>query len=459
MESRKLRRTQSSIDLRRDFERAGLELSEVLKTGRELGNGAYGMVFEVALHGTHFAAKAIHSVLKSGEKIQKDFFSECVHCSRLRHPNIVQLIGVHYPSPTDKLPWLVMELMKGSLSGLIERCSKEGKDIPFYYKRSILVDIGQGLQFLHSKKIIHRDLSSNNVLLTKNYVAKIGDLGVAKVVDPQNTQRLTWAPGTQAFMPPEALLPTDLEYDTSLDMFSLGCVCIHLVSLEWPMPEAWSRLDKITGKMILVSEIQRRGKFLVKFDQLPAELKILVEECLNRPEYRPFAGDFVERLRNIKHDPLPHENDDLLQLHTSLIDCEKSLNEKEDELAQCAREKDEELAKKDEDLPAKIKELAIKDEDFNEESARFAQQLAEKDQQLVEKDQQLQNIENMLVRVIQRVTEKDQQLADRNQQLKEKDRQIAEMNQQLTKQTSMLLENQRKKVFSYLAIRPTQSWG
>ena len=58
---------------------------------------------------------------------------------------------------------------------------EQGK-VPLHFKLSILVDVVQGLEFLHGQDIIHRDLSSNNVLLTKSLVAKIADLGVAKVI-------------------------------------------------------------------------------------------------------------------------------------------------------------------------------------------------------------------------------------------------------------------------------------
>ena len=351
--------------------------------------------------------------------------------------------------------------MKSSLNTLQTCAESEGKDIPFHYKRSILVDIGQGLQFLHSKDIIHRDLSSNNVLLTKDYVAKIrGDLRLAKVVDPQHTrQKLTQVSGTQAFMPPVAL-QNDLQYGPPLDVFSLGCVCIHLVSLQWPIPEARTRLDETTGKMMLVTEFQRRQKFLAKFDQSPPELKILVEQCLNdHPKDRPIAGEVVERLKNIKCDPLPHENDDLLQLHTSLIDCEE-------QLAQCVREKDEELAEKskyfNEELTRVVQQLADKDQQLAEKD----QQLVEKDQELVKKAEQLQKIRltkkdqlmthfiqqlkekvDKLIRdAIEQLADKDQQLADKDQQLAEKDQQLAEEFQQLADKDQQLAEKDQQLV-------------
>ena len=419
MASSKLQRTRSSsADLKTEFERDGLELFGVTKIGKELGRGSYGSVFEVVLHGTHFAAKEVHKILDS-TKIKEYFLDECVHTSKLRHPNIVQLVGIYYPSPTDELPWLVMELMpKGSLSSLIESYLKEKKDIPWHYKISILMNICQGLQFLHSQHLVHRDLSSNNVLLTKDYVAKIADLGLAKVIVPQHPQALTQAPGTQVFMPPEALL-TNPKYGTSLDIFSLGCVCIHLVSLELPVPEALQQLDE-TGKMMIMqlTEFQRRKNFLGKFKDLPA-LKDLIEWCLkDSPKDRPAIGVVVERLKNIHNDPLPHENDDILQLYTSLIDCKNILEEREKEVASYK----EQMKEQDEEFKLLKQELT-----------RVSQQLTEKDQQLTMKAQELQNTNAMLL-------ERDAAFADCAKALNEKEGELAQCRQQITDKDKQLIE-------------------
>ena len=87
----------------------------------------------------------------------------------------------------------------------------------------------------HHSPIVHRDLSSNNVLLTSQFVAKISDLGVAKVIQADSKKTKTCAPGTVDFMPPEALLETP-EYGPPLDVFSYGGVILHVVNQEWPKP-------------------------------------------------------------------------------------------------------------------------------------------------------------------------------------------------------------------------------
>ena len=58
------------------------------------------------------------------ETMKGAFLAECVQCSRILHPNVVQFLGIHYPSPDAQLPWLVMEMMYISLTGLIEKYEK-----------------------------------------------------------------------------------------------------------------------------------------------------------------------------------------------------------------------------------------------------------------------------------------------------------------------------------------------
>ena len=94
MEGSKLQGTHiSSADLRKQFERDGLELHGVINTWKELGRGSYGSVFEVVLDGTSFAAKEVYKIINSGTKVRDNFLKECAHTSKLRHPNRHRAVG------------------------------------------------------------------------------------------------------------------------------------------------------------------------------------------------------------------------------------------------------------------------------------------------------------------------------------------------------------------------------
>ena len=204
-----------------------LYLTGVMPNGVKIGAGSYGRVYEVKLCGELYAAKEIHPALTEGversgfKRMKRMFVAECLQSSALGHRNVVHILGVYNPGGELQLPVLVMERMQESLTSLVEKYP----NIPMCVKLSMLLDVSRGLWYLHSHDppIVHRDLSPNNILLTSQFVAKISDLGVAKVIRTDSKKTKTCAPGTVDFMGPEALAEIP-EYGPSLDVFSYGGV-------------------------------------------------------------------------------------------------------------------------------------------------------------------------------------------------------------------------------------------
>ena len=277
--------------------------SKLKFTGATLGSGAFGKVSEVDYGGKLCAAKEIHSLLLQASetevnKLRDDFLHECHLWSTLRHPNIVLFLGIYYPPNSESgLPIIVMEKMKYNVTSLIESY----EDIPLFVKLSILHDASLALSYLHdhSPPIVHRDLSSNNILLSCYLEAKITDLGVAKVLQTSNS-KMTKAPGTAVFMPPEALDDRP-KYGTPLDVFSFGGIILHIASRQWPAPSSWSQTDPTTGRRILLSEVQRRQQYIDQLTGCNADLKSLLISCLqDDPSMRPSALGVSERIKMMK---------------------------------------------------------------------------------------------------------------------------------------------------------------
>ena len=190
-----------------------------------------------------------------------------------------------------------MERMQESLTSVVETYP----NIPMYVKLSMLLDVSRGLWYLHTHHppIVHRDLSPNNVLLTSQFVAKISDLGVAKVIQADSKKTKTRAPGTVDFMPPEAL-QMNPEYGPPLDVFSYSGVILHVVNQEWPEPLHYVMTDPKTGKVLGLTEVERRQQYM-KMTGTPADLRALVQQCLNnQPSRRPPISDVSERMKRMK---------------------------------------------------------------------------------------------------------------------------------------------------------------
>ena len=285
-----------------------LTLEDVIPQNKELGYGAYGKVFAVDYLGLSCAAKEIHSLLLYGvsaeekKAIKNGFIRECYHSSLIRHPNIVQFMGVYYTERSD-LPIMVMELMDTSLTSFIENNQSK---IAVETKLSILHHVSLGLSHLHARRpaVVHRDLSSNNVLLTSHLVAKISDLGTAKMIrgdSKQTKSRLTTAPGTLHFMPPEALEEDDPVYGTPVDVFSFGGITLHLFSGEWPTPSGPKKRDPTTNKLVALSETQRRQRYLDAMTVEGAALKEMVMRCLDDdPNQRPPIREVSQMIKSVK---------------------------------------------------------------------------------------------------------------------------------------------------------------
>ena len=277
-------------------------------TSEVLGTGAYGSVVKATLDHLPCAAKILHSLI-----IQSDdpgavtfaarFDQECHIMRELKHPCVVQFLGV-VQDPKSRRPILLMELMEDSLTGFLERTAVS---LPFHIQVNITYDIALALVYLHGKNIIHRDLSSNNILLNNGNRAKVTDFGMSRMVDanPRMTRsQLTHCPGTPYYMPPEALLATPL-YSDKLDTFSLGVLIIQIITRTYPAPTnaqiTMEDSSSPTGiKIIPVPELERRKNDI---DKVPSDHVLLpiAHHCLkDRDKERPTAAQLCHSLEKLK---------------------------------------------------------------------------------------------------------------------------------------------------------------
>ena len=333
----------------------GLELKGIIELNRkELGRGAYGRVYAVKYCETVCAAKEIHSILVEGvgqvqmQRTIESFMRECRQCSRLRHPNIIQFLGIYFPTGEGganrtRLPAMVMEMMADSLTSFVEKHEK----IPVHIKYSIVHDVSLGLCYLHNHDppIVHRDLSPNNILLTAYHVAKISDLGVAKVIKADSRKTMTKAPGTVDFMPPESLANSPV-YGTPMDVFSFAGIILHTFNQKWPRPTESNQFDPKTRKKVALLEVERRQQYLDKMIGEAEALRRLVEECLDDdPAVRPTIASVCERIQVSKDAYMKECPQDVITVLQQLEQSREETKLKEIENEQLRTENEEQSTK------------------------------------------------------------------------------------------------------------------
>ena len=316
-------------------------------------------ILELEYMGLKCAGKKIHELLlrQGGASYTvRRFEEECRLLSQVCHPNVVQFLGVHFQQGVPA-PILIMEFLHSNLTSCIDRYGIPPKKISY----SILHDVALGLCYLHSQTppIIHRDLSSNNVLLASNMTAKISDLGVARIFNltPLQLSRMTETPGTPAYMPPEVMIANP-KYDTSIDEFSYGILMIHMFSGRWPEPQVGqTRIEN--EQLVPVTEAERREVFLRAIGN-DHPLMDLVLRCINNdPRHRAHASEIMERMMAI-----------LLQFPASFTNRLEMLRQIEDLIEEKRALREEKVAenqRKDQEILTLRKEA----EENKEENARF----------------------------------------------------------------------------------------
>uniref|UniRef100_A0A1X7TH49 Protein kinase domain-containing protein n=1 Tax=Amphimedon queenslandica TaxID=400682 RepID=A0A1X7TH49_AMPQE len=201
---------------------------EVTLTKEELGRGSYAVVTVGIFRGLRVAVKSLHAIIISNYN-QGLFSREMSIASRVRHPNLVQFIGATKVGN----PLILTELMSTSLYKKLQETELSNEQI-----LSIAQDVALGLNYLHLFKpqpIIHRDVSSPNVLLKPctgpaGYEAKVADYGTAKL--QQGTSTGTVMPGNVAYAAPEARDPD--QHSPAMDVYSYSVLLMEMTLYSPP---------------------------------------------------------------------------------------------------------------------------------------------------------------------------------------------------------------------------------
>jgi ankyrin repeat protein/serine/threonine protein kinase len=275
----------------------------LIQPSKDIGCGSYGSVVKAKLDNLPCAAKILHhTFFTSNDPNVVEFISrfkeECRILHKLKHPCIVQFLGV-LEDPRHRRPILLMELMEQSLTQLLESLKKP---LAYHVQVDITYDISLAIDYLHANGIQHRDISSNNILLTAGSRAKLTDFGMSKMVEinpRMSRNKQTACPGTLAYMPPEVLQPVPV-YSDKIDVFSTGVLIIQIITQMFPTPtDPHTVVQDPKYKepiLVRVPELERRKSNLHGV-YLTHPLRQLVLQCIqDSKRERPTAGNLCQQL-------------------------------------------------------------------------------------------------------------------------------------------------------------------
>ncbi|XP_010540161.1 PREDICTED: U-box domain-containing protein 34 [Tarenaya hassleriana] len=294
-----------------------------------IGEGGYGKVYKCSLDRTPVAVKVLKP--DSVEK-KEEFLREVAVLSQLRHPHVVLLLGA---CPDNGC--LVYEYLdNGSLEDYISH--KKGKPpLPWFIRFRIIYEVACGMAFLHNSKpepIVHRDLKPGNILLDRNYVSKIGDVGLAKLIsdnapDSVTVYRNSVLAGTLYYMDPEYQRTGTIRPKS--DLYAFGIIILQLLTARhpngllfcvedavkrgcfpdmldesvkgWPMDE----VEELASIALKCSQLKCRDRPDLETQVLPA-LKRILESANNRNKnkqdnVRPPSHYYCPILKEIMEDP------------------------------------------------------------------------------------------------------------------------------------------------------------
>ena len=392
-----------------------------------LGHGSYGAVYKAKCDQLPCAAKVLHPTIldpmdPGAGRIMDRFRQECSFLESIRHPNIVQYLGMS-TDPESRLPVLLMELLDESLTKMLERSQQP---LAFHIQVDICHDIVLAVAYLHSNDIIHRDLSSNNVLMIAGRRAKVTDFGMSKLSRSAPTMTpLTACPGTLAYMPPEALREPP-RYTKGLDCFSEGVMMIQVCTRLWPEPGPRTQIIEDSrypmGFVEMpVAESERRKNHTDLVDPTHPLLPIAMDCLKYRENERPSSEELCQRLAGLKESSEYRDN----------------VREQRDE----SQAKDDQITALSQQLRDKDRALQEKEEVIRDNTL----QLHAKNEMLEDKDRQLERQSRLTAererQLSQQLEEQERVTAEVQQTNHSLQRQVEQLQQQLSQQHVTALEN------------------
>lgn len=261
-----------------------------------LGTGSTAEVYRAAWHGTDVAVKK----LRSKGQLSMEFKREISVLLRLRHPNLVLFMGACTKAPQALI---ISEFCAGgTVFALLHH--RRQLQLPWRLRLQLALDVAKGMNFLHRRQVVHRDLKSLNLLLLAPVPeqpieqlpqVKVSDFGLSRAFPDPTQACMTSGAGTYHWMAPEVL--SGQGYDEKVDVYSYGICLFELLARR--IPYDTSGLEPVSIA-VAVSRGQRPDLSQVPQD-CPVDLRFIMKCCwAHRPSGRPGFDIILETLKLVK---------------------------------------------------------------------------------------------------------------------------------------------------------------
>ncbi len=374
----------------------------------QLGIGCYGKVYKAKCGQLPCVAKVFHHALfkfdpaneqSLSQKVEKD----CKHLSSIKHPHLVTYLGFIRDAKSKKL-LLLMEAMDENLTDYLERIPGP---VPLSKQLSFSYDVALGLSYLHSIKCIHKNLSSNNVLLIAGRRAKVSDYGINLFANFGTIQVYP-----SAYMPPE-IRREPSHYTCKTDTFSFGVLAVQIATKYPPEPTPVTELlDSTTGEACSecqvdsseeeltgnTEEIHRRKNDIDKMS-IDHPVMPLILNCLNDKEsLRPSANELCQFIETIIPDGYKEPD-------TPLTESSTPANKTAPAAAAAVQ-------------PAsnRVAEETIVD-DFKNKLGQLLQELSDRNDEIADRDGEIKLLDKLLKEKTDKLSKLEKLLSDKNEAL------------------------------------------
>ncbi|KAG0569245.1 hypothetical protein KC19_6G076800 [Ceratodon purpureus] len=203
-----------------------------------LGNGGSGTVYRGCLDSPPGSIVAVKRITYESHSAEAAFFAEISSLSQIRHRNVVQLQG--WCHEKGRLLLVYEYMPNGSLSECLYERGRNSRNLhnilSLKVRHHILEGVAAALQYLHEDSvqcILHRDIKSSNILLDSDFRARVGDFGLARLLDQNKVEKTTMAAGTLGYMAPE--MPYTGKATKESDVYSFGILVLEVICGRRPL--------------------------------------------------------------------------------------------------------------------------------------------------------------------------------------------------------------------------------